>query len=59
MKAIINDVYEDTIEEKEAREKKRKSTKRFISKIFCEYCSNTSIHGIGYLGADDTSIAEK
>ncbi|GLV34808.1 pickpocket 26 [Carabus blaptoides fortunei] len=57
--AQIRDTCEDTFIDKPINEKKRKCTKRFVSKIFCEYCSNTSIHGIGYLGADDTCMTEK
>lgn len=59
MKSPIREENGEASEEPIRKEIKRKRKKSFVSKIFSEYCANTSIHGIGYLGADDTSVFEK
>ncbi|GLV39865.1 pickpocket 26 [Carabus blaptoides fortunei] len=33
--------------------------RKTVSDVTAEYCSNSTIHGIAYLGADDKSLAEK
>lgn len=43
----------------ENRKNKKSKEKSVASEVFTEYCSNTSIHGIGYLGGDDKSLIEK
>lgn len=49
----------DTVDIEQQSKKKLTKSKSIVSEIFSEYCSKTSIHGIGYLGAKDKGLPEK